>query len=322
MHNNTGDDTLDTLLHAISGVLTLILMGLIGCVLAELGWINDTNKSILPKLINYVSLPLFFVYNITHTFSHDQLLHLIKGSIVPFISIAICFILSIIAAHFMAPKGRRGIFQSSFTTSNVIFVGLPVTMALFGEEAIPYTLLYFFANTTFFWTLGNASIQSDSANFSYKKILTLSTLKRIFSPPILGFLISLIILIIDIPLPKFFLDTAQYMGNLTTPLALIFIGVTLHSMGLKKLRFDFSLSGICIGRFIIAPLSMFILAHIFPMPELMYKVFVIMASLPAMVQTVVLSSLYQTDPEYATLVVSSTTLLSIITIPIYMVLLS
>ena len=67
---------------------------------------------------------------------------------------------------------------------------------------------------------------------------------------------------------------------------------------------------------------MFILAHIFPMPELMYKVFVIMASLPAMVQTVVLSSLYQTDPEYATLVVSSTTLLSIITIPIYMVLLS
>ena len=115
MHNNTGDDTLDTLLHAISGVLTLILMGLIGCVLAELGWINDTNKSILPKLINYVSLPLFFVYNITHTFSHDQLLHLIKGSIVPFISIAICFILSVIAAHFMAPKGRRGIFQSSFT---------------------------------------------------------------------------------------------------------------------------------------------------------------------------------------------------------------
>ena len=115
MHNNTGDDTLDTLLHAISGVLTLILMGLIGCVLAELGWINDTNKSILPKLINYVSLPLFFVYNITHTFSHDQLLHLIKGSIVPFISIAICFILSVIAAHFMALKGRRGIFQSSFT---------------------------------------------------------------------------------------------------------------------------------------------------------------------------------------------------------------
>ena len=225
-------------------------------------------------------------------------------------------------ARFMSKKGHRGIFQSTFTTSNTIFVGLPVTMALFGEEAIPYTLLYFFANTTFFWTLGNACIQADSKEFSYQQMFTLKTLRRIFSPPILGFLASLIILILDIPLPKFFMDTAQYMGNLTTPLALIFIGVTLYSMGLKKFRFDLGLIGICLGRFIIAPLSMYLLSFIFPMPELMFKVFVIMASLPAMIQTVVLSSLYNTDTEYATLVVSATTLLSIITIPIYMVLLS
>ena len=83
------------------------------------------------------------------------------------------------------------------------------------------------------------------------------------------------------------MDTAQYMGNLTTPLALIFIGVTLYSMGLKKIRFDLGLIGICLGRFIIAPLSMYLLSFIFPMPELMFKVFVIMASLPAMIQTVV-----------------------------------
>lgn len=313
---------MEVLLHAISGVLTLILMGLVGCILAKVGWINAQNKALLPKLVNYVSLPLFFIYNITHAFSHDQLLSLITGSIVPFISIACCFVLSIIFARFMSKKGHRGIFESSFTTSNTIFVGLPVTMALFGEEAIPYTLLYFFANTTFFWTLGNACLQSDARGFSFREMLTISTLKRIFSPPILGFIASLIILIFNIPLPKFFMDTAQYLGNLTTPIALIFIGVTLYSMGLKKIRFNLELSGICLGRFLIAPISMYILAHIFPMPELMYKVFVIMASLPVMIQTVVLSSLYKTDTEYATLVVSATTLLSIITIPIYMVLLS
>ena len=313
---------LDALFHAISGVLTLILMGLIGCILAKVGWINSGNKALLPKLVNYVSLPLFFIYNITHAFSHDQLLNLIKGSIVPFISIGICFIISVIVARFMAKKGRRGIFQSSFTTSNSIFVGLPVTIALFGEEAIPYTLLYFFANTTFFWTLGNACIQSDSSTFTYKNMMTIATLKRIFSPPILGFLASLIILIFNIPLPKFFMDTAQYMGALTTPVALIFIGVTLYGMGLKNLYFNKELIGICIGRFIIAPLSIFVIGSFFPIPELMYKVFIIMASLPAMIQTVVLSSLYKTDTEFATLVVSATTLLSIITIPIYIVLLS
>ena len=153
-------------------------------------------------------------------------------------------------------------------------------------------------------------------------MFTLKTFEKNFFSTNFRVLASLIILILDIPLPKFFMDTAQYMGNLTTPLALIFIGVTLYSMGLKKIRFDLGLIGICLGRFIIAPLSMYLLSFIFPMPELMFKVFVIMASLPAMIQTVVLSSLYNTDTEYATLVVSATTLLSIITIPIYMVLLS
>ena len=178
---------MQALLHAISGVLTLIFMGLIGCYLAKMGWINKDNKALLPKLVTNVSLPLFFIYNITHAFSHDQLLHLITGSIVPFISIGVCFILSVFLARFMSKKGHRGIFQSTFTTSNTIFVGLPVTMALFGEEAIPYTLLYFFANTTFFWTLGNACIQADSKEFSYQQMFTLKTLRRIFSPPILGF---------------------------------------------------------------------------------------------------------------------------------------
>ena len=95
---------MQALLHAISGVLTLIFMGLIGCYLAKIGWINKDNKALLPKLVTNISLPLFFIYNITHAFSHDQLLHLITGSIVPFISIGVCFILSVFLARFMSKK--------------------------------------------------------------------------------------------------------------------------------------------------------------------------------------------------------------------------
>ena len=51
---------MQALLHAISGVLTLIFMGLIGCYLAKIGWINKDNKALLPKLVTNISLPLFF----------------------------------------------------------------------------------------------------------------------------------------------------------------------------------------------------------------------------------------------------------------------
>ena len=121
---------MQALLHAISGVLTLIFMGLIGCYLAKIGWINKDNKALLPKLVTNVSLPLYFIYNITHAFSHDQLLHLITGSIVPFISIGVCFILSVFLARFMSKKGHRGIFQSTFTTSNTI-LGADVKLSPF-----------------------------------------------------------------------------------------------------------------------------------------------------------------------------------------------
>ena len=141
---------MDALLHAISGVLTLIFIGYIGCSFTKIGWINATNKGLFPKLVTTVSLPLFFIYNITHAFSHDQIIksnHWLNCAFYLYWNLLYS---ECISGKFMSTKGRRGIFQSTFTTSNTIFVGLPVTMALFGEEAIPYTLLYFFANTTFF----------------------------------------------------------------------------------------------------------------------------------------------------------------------------
>ena len=111
------------------------------------------------------------------------------------------------------------------------------------------------------------------------------------------------------------------MGGMTTPLALLFIGITLQGMDLKKIRLNRDVIWVLLGRFVISPLTITLVAWFLPVPDLMYKVFIIMASLPAMVQIVVLSSFYKTDTEYATLVVSVSTLLSILTIPLYMVLL-
>ncbi|MDQ0203269.1 AEC family transporter [Pectinatus haikarae] len=311
-------------LHAIEGVITLLLMGLSGWYMAYKGWIDKNNRALLPKLVNYISLPLFFVYNLTATFSKDQLEHLISGAAVPFLSMIICYFLSLLFIKFLNIRhGHRGTFSASFTNSNSIFVGVPVTVALFGEKALPYALLFFFANTTFFWTIGNASIQSDAnKSASWKDYMTAATLKKIFSAPICGFLISVLLILADIKLPPFVLDTAKYLGNMTTPVALIFIGATLYSMNFSKLKFNRDLNGVLIGRFIAAPIITYIVGSFFSIPDLMFKDFIIMSSLPAMIQTVVLSSLYKTDVEYATVIVSITTILSIITIPVYMVLLS
>jgi malate permease and related proteins len=313
---------MEIFLRAIEGVLTLIIIGMAGYFLAYKRWFNPETKAILPKLVNYVALPPFLFYSLVHAFTRDELHHLIYGAAVPFLSMIACFAISIVIGRvFSVDKHHLGVFHASFTTSNSIFVGVPVTLALFGEKALPYTLLYFFANTTFFWTVGNYSLSLDAGGGPKVALFSAATLKRIFSGPMLGFLFAIVFILVGAVMPDFVMEAAHYLGNMTTPLALIFVGITLFGMDLHKIRMNADLFWVLMGRFVVSPVSIYLIAQILPIPDLMFRVFIIMASLPAMVQIVVLSSFYKSDVEYATLVVSVTTILSIFTIPLYMVLL-
>lgn len=309
-------------LHAVEGVLSLLLIGMAGYMMARRGWIGPETQAVLPKIVTYVSLPLFLLYSLLSTFNKEDLLHMIYGAVVPLLAMLLCFVISCVLARCIkVERGRRGLFHASFSTSNTVFIGIPVNIALFGEASLPYTLLYFFANTTFFWTIGNYCISADSGREKVK-IFSAATVKKILSMPMLAFFVALLLILLELELPDFLTNAAKYLGNMTTPLAIILIGVILYRMDLKKIRLHKDLVWVLIGRFIVSPLSILLVIHFIPVPELMYKVFVIQASLPAMMQIVVLAGFYRTDVEYATVIVSITTLASIITIPIFMLLLS
>ena len=186
---------------------------------------------------------------------------------------------------------------------------------------IAYVLLYYFASTIFFWTVGNYAISSDGCGDGRERTRLCDNIRHIFSPPMLGFLTGLALVMFKVDLPRFLLDAAKYLGNLTTPLALLFIGVTLQTMDLRRLKLDRDLVLALVGRLVVSPLVVLLLVPLFPIPELMGKVFIMQASLPVLMQAAILSAYYRTDPEFGALMVSLSTLLSALTIPIYMTLL-
>lgn len=51
----------------------------------------------------------------------------------------------------------------------------------------------------------------------------------------MGFIIGLIIVILHIQLPTFLTSDLQYLGSLTTPLSMIFIGLSVSNAGVKQL---------------------------------------------------------------------------------------
>jgi len=102
---------------------------------------------------------------------------------------------------------------------------------------------------------------------------------------------------------------------------MLFIGMVIYGTELRNIKFSWDMAALLIGRFIVSPLAIILVAEFLPIPELTRNVFVIQAAMPAMTQTTILARIYEADPEYAAVMTSLTTLTAMLAIPIYMVLL-
>lgn len=318
------------LMNSVQSVLSVILIISLGYFLSCKNWFDGSNAKLISKMVVNVSLPSYMISNITATYDRNKLFELGKGVLVPFTVMAVCyFVGGLLVKLLKIGKGRRGVFKAAFALSNTIFVGLPVNLALFGDDSIPYVLLYYIGNTVMFWTIGVYGISADagnndgksSAENSSRNILTMTNIKRIFSPPLLGFVAAVLLVLAGISLPKSIADACKYVGNLTTPLSMIFIGIVFSSVKIKEIKFESSYLAVALGRFLISPALVFLIAMFFPMPALMKSVFVIQAAMPAMTQIPIVAALYGADERYATLVTIITTVISLVSIPVFMLLL-
>lgn len=303
---------------ALQGVLEVIIIILVGYYLSRKGWFNNTTADLFARIVLNISLPLNIIVNITSFFTKEELLNSIKGLIIPFLSILLSYFIGyLLSKIFNIKKERRGLFSGIFSLSNSIFIGLPMSQALFGEIATPYTLLYYMANTTIWWTLGVYGIALDTQKREEK---IWKNIKRIFNPPFLGFLFGVIFLFINIKIPKFLLESFRLIGNLTISLSLFYIGIIIYEMGFKKFKIEKDTILIFLGRFIITPLIVILLNFLIPLPKLMRDVFIIMSAMPAMVNSAIVARIYGGDYEFSVKMITYTTLLSIIIMPFFMVL--
>ena len=313
---------LSVIIPAVESVFTFFLIGCVGYILAGRGWFGNEFKQTTARLITLVALPFYLIYNINGSMSKSDLGQLAYGLIPPYLSIFVMLGLGAVASRAAGiPKARRGIFRTGIAFSNTMYIGLPINLALFGKESLPFVILYYFANTSLFWSVGNHLIASDGAK-APKSLFNMDTVRNIVSPPMLGFIAGLTLLALDLKLPAFLANTARLMGDITTPMVILLTGATLHGLGLSRIKFDPDLLLVLAGRFAASPLamilSMSLVSLLFPLPALMRKVFIIQSSLPLMSSTTILVAYHGADEEFATVSVSTSLLAGVLTIPFFM----
>jgi malate permease and related proteins len=305
------------ILDAAQSVLSIMLMISIGYILSKKGWFNEEASKLFSKVVVNISLPALMISNFMTTFTKESLSHAGIGILIPFAAIILSYIISVAISNILKIRPeRKGTFQCMMFLSNTIFIGLPVNLALFGDSSVPYVLYFYLANSTMFWTLGVYVIRKDGGETS-ERIFSIETLKKIFTPPLMGFLAAIVLILLGIKLPRFILDSCKYIGNLTTPLSMFFIGIVIYGINLKNIKFDRDMFWVFVGRFLIGPLTAYLFCVIFSAPKLMTNVFVIQASLPVMANTAIVTKQYNADYEYAAVMVALTTIASLLFIPIY-----
>lgn len=252
-------------LTSLQSIIPIVLLIALGYILKGRGMFNDTFSSNLSRLIMSVILPAGVFVSVLHHMQTSDLWNLRYGLLVVGLTYFVSYIVAFIMMKILrVPPGRRGIFINMVVNDNCLFIGLPVQIALFGPEALPYFLLYYIGNTISVWMVGvfliemdplpqNSSATGESVRPSGHKF----SWKKLLPPPLMGFIVALIFLYAQIPVPTILHNTLNYLGDMVTPLSLLYIGIVLHDAGLKSMALNKDSLGGIFGRFVIAPLIMF-----------------------------------------------------------------
>ncbi|AMV69837.1 Malate permease [Pediococcus damnosus] len=312
---------------SVESVVTILLMMALGYALRRMGWFDDNFSGSISKLIMNVALPASIFVAIMKYLTLPKLISLSSGLVYSFGGVIIGYIIAWLAVKVLKIRpGRRGIFMNTVVNANTIFIGLPLNIALFGSVSLPYFLVYYVTNTVSTWAFGVFLISNDdptkkkgeksSGNFNWKKLLP---------PPLLGFLVALVWLILNLPVPAWANNTLTYVGNLVTPLSLIYIGIVLADAGLKSINFDRDTIFALLGRFVLSPVVITLLimlgakmGHVIPKMEM--QTLIVQAAAPTLAVMPILANESHGDVKFATNLVTTSTILFIVVVPIVMTL--
>ena len=310
-------------LTSITSIIPIIAIIVLGYILQVKGWFGDAFGPNLSRLIMNVALPASIFVSVMKYLTLDKLISLSGGLLYTFVAFILGYIVAYIAVVvFRVRPGRRGTMINTFVNANTIFIGLPLNVALFGDQALPYFLIYYITNTISTWTLGVYLMTSDSKSGQSKETSKFDW-KKLLPAPLVGFLVALLFLIFRISIPDFATNTLTYVGNIVTPLSLIYIGIVLAKAGLNTITFDKDTIVTLVGRFILAPLIMLLVLKFFApnMETVEFKTFMIQSATPALAVLPILANQGKGDVEFSTNVVTLSTVLFIVVIPILQTLL-
>ena len=272
-----------------------------------------------PKLSETIALPLIR-YGIPLSVMGLLLkegidLDLIKTALIAFFSIGFLIVLINYFSIFKTILPNYSL-QLAGLIGNTSFLGIPIALALLPTNTINFTIGFDLGTTLFAWIFGPFFLQNktnSNKNLNFKELL-----KAILNSPasrgIIGVLIAYLV-----GLENVLGDYLWIPARIVIFLAIVIVGTRLGIITNSKTKFfnlNKEIKYSIILKLFILPFIIFIISKILGFNLNETSAVVLQAGTPSAVSTILMAEAYKTNQKIAATILFTTTLISIITIPI------
>jgi len=262
------------------------------CVGIGYGWARSGRSydvELVTAIVTYFGTPCLIFYALSKVELHPSALF-DMGVAAIVANIAFIVIGGAVLAIFKLPQRA---FLQALSFPNVGNIGLPLCFLAFGDEGLALAVTFFAVYAIFQMSVGAAFV---SGSFSPKAFLKM--------PIIPATILAAVFLFTKTPVPEWAFNTTKLIGDLTIPLMLFTLGVSLSRIKVRGLKTPILLSFLRLGMGFGVGVA---LASIMGLTGPAAGVVILECSMPAAVFCYLFAQLYDQRPEeVAGLVIVST----------------
>lgn len=288
-------------------VVILFILIFIGFILNKTKILNEKSAKGVTDIVLYIATPATIIKSFIREFSPSLLKNLGIGFLAGVVA-HIVFIL--LAALLLRGKNidQKKVLQFGVIFSNCGYMSLPLLQAVLGDDGVFYGATYIAVFQIAIWSYGLFLMGDGVKDITVKKVL--------ISPGIIGFAIAFIIFVCRIPVPTIVREPINYMASLNTPLPMMVIGYHLANSnvlaGLKNVKLLFA----TVIKLALFPLIAIIGFYICGIRGTMPMALTTCISAPTAALCTMFAAKFERDTSLSVTMVSLTTLLSVISMPL------
>lgn len=310
---------MDAFLIMMRNVLLFVALAVPGYMLVKTGLMKQEHTAAFSKLLMYVGLPFLLISGTINnlTFQKDTL---ISAGLIALLSTAFtvgAFFLSKPLTKGEKNEKTRGMMRFCSVFSNNGFLGIPLTIAVFGADSPVFMALIIInivTNITMY-TLGAYLVSGDKNSINFKKAF--------FSPVFIAFLIGIVLNLINIKdiIPEA-VTYSTHFSNVVTPISMVVLGMKLGDVKLSTLLCSKRAYYTSFLKLFVLPMAaVAVLLALRAIPNSIVDTnmilgFFVAFSMPTAGLASTFADTYSGDTESSVIFTLGTTLISIITIPV------